>query len=38
MVSRIFVALGIDAQGAGNARVEATKMYLAAAGAVLVDE
>ena len=38
MVSRIFQALGIDAQGAGNARVEATKMYLAAAGAVLVDE
>lgn len=38
MVSRIFHALGIDAQGAGNARVEATKMYLAAAGAVLVDE
>ena len=38
MVSRIFHALGIDAQGAGNARVEATKMYLAASGAVLVDE
>jgi DNA-binding NarL/FixJ family response regulator len=38
MVSRIFQALGIDAQGAGNARVEATKMYLAAAGAVTVDE
>lgn len=38
MVSRIFQALGIDAQGAGNARVEATKMYLAAAGAVLVEE
>jgi DNA-binding NarL/FixJ family response regulator len=38
MVSRIFQALGIDAQGSGNARVEATKMYLAAAGAVTVDE
>ena len=38
MVSRIFQSLGIDAQGAGNARVEATKMYLAAAGAVTVDE
>jgi hypothetical protein len=38
MVSRIFQALGIDDQGSGNARVEATKMYLDAAGAVTVDE
>ena len=38
MVSRIFHSLGIDAQGVGNARVEATKMYLVAAGAVSVDE
>jgi DNA-binding NarL/FixJ family response regulator len=38
MVSRIFVALGVDAQGLGNARVEATRMYLNAAGAVTVDE
>jgi DNA-binding NarL/FixJ family response regulator len=38
MVSRIFQALGVDAQGAGNARVEATKIYLAAVGAVAVDE
>jgi DNA-binding NarL/FixJ family response regulator len=38
MVSRIFVALGVDAQGLGNARVEATRMYLSAAGAVTVEE
>jgi len=38
MVSRIFQALGVDAQGLGNARVEATRMYLSAAGAVTVDE
>ena len=38
MVSRIFQALGVDAQGVGNARVEATRMYLSAAGAVTVDE
>jgi DNA-binding NarL/FixJ family response regulator len=38
MVSRIFQALGLDAQGVGNARVEATRMYLSAAGAVTVDE
>jgi DNA-binding NarL/FixJ family response regulator len=38
MVSRIFIALGVDAQGVGNARVEATRMYLSAAGAVTVDE
>ena len=38
MVSRIFTALGVDAQGVGNARVGATRMYLSAAGAVSVDE
>lgn len=38
MISRIFQALGIDAQGDGNARVEATKLYLKAAGAVMADE
>jgi DNA-binding NarL/FixJ family response regulator len=38
MVSRIFHALGVDAQGIGNARVEATRLYLNAAGAVTVDE
>jgi DNA-binding NarL/FixJ family response regulator len=38
MVSRIFIALGVDAQGVGNARVEATRLYLNAAGAVKVDE
>ena len=38
MVSRIFQALGVESQGLGNARVEATRMYLSAAGAVTVDE
>ena len=38
MVSRIFQALGVEAQGLGNARVEATRMYLSAAGAVTVEE
>ncbi len=38
MVSRIFIALGVDAQAVGNARVEATRLYLNAAGAVTVDE
>lgn len=38
MVSRIFLALGVDVQGTGNARVEATRLYLSAAGAVTVDE
>jgi DNA-binding NarL/FixJ family response regulator len=38
MVSRIFQALGVEAQGLGNARVEATRLYLSAAGAVTVDE
>lgn len=34
MISRIFLALEIDVQSPGNARVEATRMYLSAAGAV----
>lgn len=38
MISRIFQALAIDAQSAGNARVEATKAYLVAVGAVAVDQ
>ena len=38
MISRIFQSLGVDAAGSGNARVEATKMYLSAAGAVTADE
>ena len=38
MISRIFQSLGVDAQGSGNARVEATKLYLSAAGAVAADE
>ncbi|KGA21271.1 hypothetical protein GM51_3045 [freshwater metagenome] len=38
MVSRIFQTLGVESQGLGNARVEATRMYLSAAGAVTVDE
>jgi DNA-binding NarL/FixJ family response regulator len=38
MVSRIFQALGVEAQGLGNARVEATRMDLSAAGAVTVVE
>lgn len=38
MVSRIFLALGIEAQGTGNARIEATRIYLSAAGAVTVDQ
>jgi DNA-binding NarL/FixJ family response regulator len=38
MVSRIFQALGVESQGLGNARVEATRMYLSAAGAVTVEE
>lgn len=38
MVSRIFQMLGIEAKGEGNARVEATKLYLTAAGAVAADE
>jgi DNA-binding NarL/FixJ family response regulator len=38
MVSRIFQALEIDAQAEGNARVEATKAYLMAVGAVAVDQ
>ena len=38
MISRIFLALEIDAQSPGNARVEATRMYLSAAGAVTGNE
>ena len=38
MISRIFNSLGVDAAGSGNARVEATKLYLSAAGAVTADE
>lgn len=38
MISRIFLALEIDAQSEGNARVEATRMYLSASGAVTVSE
>lgn len=38
MVSRIFQALGIDVQAVGNPRVEATKAYLRAAGAIPVEE
>lgn len=38
MISRIFQSLGVDAGADGNARVEATKRYLSATGAVLVDE
>jgi DNA-binding NarL/FixJ family response regulator len=38
MVSRIFQSLGIEAQGAGNARVEAAKVYLNASGAVAANE
>ena len=38
MVSRIFQTLGVESQGLGNARVEATRMYLSAAGAVTVEE
>jgi DNA-binding NarL/FixJ family response regulator len=38
MVSRIFQALRVESQGLGNARVEATRMYLSAAGAVTVEE
>jgi DNA-binding NarL/FixJ family response regulator len=38
MISRIFQALGIDAQGAGNARIAASKAYLSAVGAVASDQ
>jgi DNA-binding NarL/FixJ family response regulator len=38
MISRIFQALEIDAQGAGNARIAASKAYLGAVGAVASDQ
>ncbi|MFM7014275.1 MAG: response regulator [Actinomycetota bacterium] len=38
MISRIFLALGIDVSLSGNARVEAAKKYLAAVGAIVLDE
>jgi DNA-binding NarL/FixJ family response regulator len=38
MISRIFQALKIDAAGEGNARVEATKLFLSATGALAADE
>ena len=38
MISRIFHALDLDVQGARNARVEATRLYLNAAGAVTVEK
>lgn len=37
MISRIFQALEIDAQGAGNARIAASKAYLGAVGAVVTE-
>jgi len=36
MVSRIFESLGIDPSGEGNARVEATRTYLAATGQMAI--
>ena len=38
MISRIFQSLDIDAQGAGNARIAASKAYLGAVGAVASDQ
>jgi DNA-binding NarL/FixJ family response regulator len=38
MISRIFQALDIDAQGSGNARIAASKAYLGAVGAVASDQ
>ena len=38
MISRIFQALEIDAQGAGNARIAASKAYMSAVGAVASDQ
>ena len=38
MISRIFQALEIDAQGAGNARIAASKAYLSAVGVVTTDQ
>jgi DNA-binding NarL/FixJ family response regulator len=37
MISRIFQALDIDAQGSGNARIAASKAYMSAVGAVASD-
>lgn len=38
MISRIFQALDIDAQGSGNARISASKAYLSAVGVVASDQ
>jgi len=38
MISRIFQALDIDAQGSGNPRIAASKAYLSAVGAVASDQ
>ena len=38
MISRIFQALDIDAQGSGNARIAASKAYQSAVGAVASDQ
>jgi DNA-binding NarL/FixJ family response regulator len=38
MISRIFQALDIDANGSGNARIAASKTYLSAVGAVATDQ
>jgi DNA-binding NarL/FixJ family response regulator len=38
MISRIFQALDIDANGPGNARIAASKAYLSAVGAVATDQ
>lgn len=38
MISRIFQVLEIDAQGAGNARIAASKAYLSAVGAVAIEQ
>ena len=38
MISRIFQVLEIDAQGAGNARIAASKAYLGAVGAVAIEQ
>ena len=38
MISRIFQALDIDANGSGNARIAASKAYLSAVGAVASDQ
>jgi DNA-binding NarL/FixJ family response regulator len=38
MISRIFQALEIDANGSGNARIAASKAYLSAVGVVATDQ